>query len=375
MSLVYPGSDTLVASTENPPGSQPLVRPQPIIKADALSYTLWELPELTTQHDFLIDFGMLCAARDDPELIMRGHGTAPYLYVARKAKKHRFVGMGFTAVSRDDLNTLSQATGKPVEALERPGGGEVVRLADPNGLVVEVCYGIAQVEAQATRENVLPVNTPTHKARVNQGQRSPLAPAPVMKLGHCVTGSNNMEATCSWYMEYVGLIASDVLCLEDGSPVIAFMRLDRGDLPADHHCFVAGKGAGEGYLHSAYEVVDLDALGQGQQILKSKKYQHVWGIGRHLLGSQLFDYWKDPHGMEFEHYADGDVFTSDYPTTYHPMDPGNVYSWGPDIPGDMLKPSPAQLLGILKGLFNGSVSLKWLKTALKATSRPARPWL
>jgi hypothetical protein len=138
---------------------------------------------------------------------------------------------------------------------------------------------------------------------------------------------------------------------------------------------VASKGGGDGYLHSAYEVVDLDALGQGQQILKSKKYKHVWGIGRHLLGSQLFDYWKDPHGMEFEHYADGDVFTSDHPTTYHPMDPGNVYSWGPDIPADMLKPTATQLLGIIKGLFNGSVTLKWLRAALKATSRPARPWL
>jgi hypothetical protein len=23
------------------------------------------------------------------------------------------------------------------------------------------------------------------------------------------------------------------------------------------------------------------------------KYPHEWGIGRHLLGSQMYDYWRD----------------------------------------------------------------------------------
>ena len=40
----------------------------------------------------------------------------------------------------------------------------------------------------------------------------------------------------------------------------------------------------------------------------------MWGIGRHVLGSQLFDYWFDPDGFEYEHYTDGDVFTADHET-------------------------------------------------------------
>ena len=262
-----------------------------------------------------------------------------------------------------------------MESLDRPGGGEVVRLTDPNGIQVEVCFGIESAEAIPTREEALVVNTPNRKPRINEGQRAPLEPAPVIELGHCVTAANNMEAVATWYMLHLGLIPSDVLCLDDGSPMIAFMRLDRGDEPADHHCFVVGKGGGKGYLHSAYEVVDLDAIGQGQQYLKSKKYDHLWGIGRHILGSQLFDYWKDPDGHEFEHYADGDVFTSDHPTTYHPMDPGNVYAWGQDMPKSMLAPNPKQVFEILSGLFDGSVTFSWLKTVLKATKRPARPWM
>ncbi len=374
MSLVYPGSETLVANTDTPPGSKPLVRPAPIVKADALCFLLWELPDVDRQHRFLIDFGMLDVEKSDDSLIMRGYGDSPYLYVGKRGPKHRFVGMGFLVNSRDDLIALASATNNHVEALNRPGGGEVVRLEDPNGLQVEVCFGIESAEAVETREDALLVNTPGHKPRVNLGQRAPLQTSPVIGLGHCVTSANNMEEVCTWYMRHLGLIPSDVLCLDDASPIIAFMRLDRGERPADHHCFVAGKGGGDGYLHSAYEVVDVDALGQGQQYLKSKGHDHLWGIGRHILGSQLFDYWKDADGYEFEHYADGDVYTSDHPTTYHPMDPGNVYAWGPEMPKSMLAPGGKEVLAILKGLFDGTVTFQWLKLALRAARRSARPW-
>jgi hypothetical protein len=36
------------------------------------------------------------------------------------------------------------------------------------------------------------------------------------------------------------------------------------------------------------------------------RYEHMWGIGRHLLGSQVYDYWADPWGRVHEHWADTD---------------------------------------------------------------------
>jgi len=33
-------------------------------------------------------------------------------------------------------------------------------------------------------------------------------------------------------------------------------------------------------------------------------------IGRHIQGSQLFDYRRDPDGFPVEHFAGGDVFDS-----------------------------------------------------------------
>lgn len=375
MELQYPGSDTLPINKKTPPGSQPINTPDAYIKADALAYLIWDVADLSVQETFLTDFGMLTEHKTSKELFMRGYGDSPYLYFGRKAKKSAFVGMGIKVNSRQDLKVLSQKTGKPIQKIPRINGGEMVSLLDPNGIVIEVTFGIAPVKEIVTRREPLPTNSSGNLLRVNSGQRAPLMPSPILKLGHCVTGTPNFENTLHWYLQHLGLIATDVLCLPDGSPTVTFLRFDRGDKPADHHSIVVGKGSA-GYLHSAYEVVDMDAVAQGQQYLKmKKKYKHFWGIGRHLLGSQVFDYWHGPDDFEFEHYADGDAFTSDNPTQYHPLDSGNIYSWGHDLPKAMFALKPAQLLGVVRGLIKGDVKLAWLKQAKKAISRPARPWL
>jgi hypothetical protein len=48
----------------------------------------------------------------------------------------------------------------------------------------------------------------------------------------------------------------------------------------------------------------LNVIGAGTNVLDSwlakKKYKSVWGVGRHILGSQIFDYWWDPTGFMIE---------------------------------------------------------------------------
>lgn len=43
--------------------------------------------------------------------------------------------------------------------------------------------------------------------------------------------------------------------------------------------------------HSSFEVHDMDIQALGHQWLKNKGYELEWGVGRHVLGSQIFDYW------------------------------------------------------------------------------------
>ena len=179
----------------------------------------------------------------------------------------------------------------------------------------------------------------------------------------------------AWYQRVLGILPTDVQYLPDGSPTLAFCRLNLGPQPADHHTLVLVGAIEEKLEHSAYEVVDLDALGQGQQVLRAQGHRHMWGIGRHLLGSQLFDYWFDPDGFEYEHYTDGDLFTADVEPMYSPLEFGGIWAWGQDAPASM-KPAKSlrtlwQVLGLLR---RKRITPQRLKLMSQALDAPARPW-
>jgi hypothetical protein len=177
-------------------------------------------------------------------------------------------------------------------------------------------------------------------------------------------------------MRHIGIIPTDVQYLEDGSPMLTFFRLDLGATPADHHTVVIVGGLESRYEHSAWEVQDLDALGQGQQVMHAAGHAHLWGIGRHVLGSQLFDYWKDADGFEFEHYTDGDVFTADRETHYVPFATGSIWAWGEDAPSSMFpKKSLAMLLRAWRLVRAGKLTWARLRMVGAALDAPARPWL
>ena len=48
----------------------------------------------------------------------------------------------------------------------------------------------------------------------------------------------------------------------------------------------------------------------GHEHLRERGYAHHWGVGRHVLGSQIYDYWRDPFGNVVEHWTDGDLFNA-----------------------------------------------------------------
>jgi hypothetical protein len=355
-----------------------LARPTPWQKATQLAFLRFEKKDLIEAERFWSDFGLVTVSRTDEQLVMRGAGTAPAILVATKSGQSRFAGAAFVVPDDTDFARLErESQAKPLATGLIPGGGRGVALKDPDGNDLWLIAGWGTVPALSTRSSLQQdMNVLGDVRRVNKTVRSPIAPALVGRLGHFVYQTANFEAMAEWYMRHIGIIPTDVQYLEDGSPIVTFFRLDLGDQPADHHTFVLANALEPRYEHSAWEVIDLDALGQGQQVMHARGHKHFWGIGRHLLGSQLFDYWKDADGFDFEHYTDGDVFTADYETRYVPFSTGSIWAWGDDAPREIF---PAKSLALvwraLKLIWQGRLSLSKLRLIGKTLDTPARPWL
>ena len=223
----------------------------------------------------------------------------------------------------------------PLDRLDGPGGGSVVRLSDPNGFKIEVVAGrvrIPRIEVAAATGTNNAHETP----RLNALKRLPKGPSHVKRLGHFVLNVSNFRESEAWYKSRFGLITSDEIDLDSPKRALgAFLRCDRGSIPSDHHTlFLMGTGK-PGFNHAAFEVVDFDDLMCGHDWLKQKGRRHEWGVGRHLLGSQIFDYWRDPWGYTLEHWTDGDLLDAAWGSRVSSIREVVGTQWGPMAPSTM----------------------------------------
>ncbi len=168
-------------------------------------------------------------------------------------------------------------------------------------------------------------------------------PARVQRLGHLVLQSTKYREALNWYLDNLGMIVSDFLFFpgqRQRGPTMSFIRCDRGSTPADHHTLAIALGPANRYIHSAYQVCDLDALAAGGEYLRDRGYFRSWGIGRHIQGSQIFDYWRDPDGFLVEHFADGDMFDNTLEPGWAPFTASGLAQWGPPATRDFLGTDP-----------------------------------
>ncbi|GMF71727.1 unnamed protein product [Aspergillus oryzae] len=114
--------------------------------------------------------------------------------------------------------------------------------------------------------------------------------------------------------------------------VALFAHIDRGTDYVDHHSFFLSTNPTSHVHHCSFEVHDIDTQHLGHQYLNGKGYESVWGVGRHILGSQIFDYWWDTTGNMVEHYADGDLINEETPIGYGPAGDESLAVWGPEVP-------------------------------------------
>jgi catechol 2,3-dioxygenase-like lactoylglutathione lyase family enzyme len=335
-------------------GEHPGRARNPLIKVADLAWLEFEKPDLDHAEVFARDFGFGVAARSEQELWLRGTFAGSACMVIRRGRASRFIGPAFRAAEPADLDRLARATGARVGNLSSPGGGRGVTLLDPSGIPVKVVHTAEQLAA-LPEQQPLTLNFGTTHTRTNSPQRPPREPSRIQRLGHVVLQTHVFERALDWYLETLGLIVSDFLFLDgqrERGPTMAFIRCDQGGVPVDHHTLAMHLGPGVGYVHSAYQVTDLDAIAAGGEYLAERGYHRSWGIGRHIQGSQLFDYWRDPDRLMLEHFADGDLFSCDVETGWARMSTSGLAQWGPPATKDFIgaNPSPALLRKVVQAL-------------------------
>jgi catechol 2,3-dioxygenase-like lactoylglutathione lyase family enzyme len=262
--------------------------------------------------------------------------------ILRRGQRTRFAGLALRAADEVDVLRLADKTGTQVHALPEAIGGVAVQLRDPSGMAVKVVAGMQDLPAQPAQAPQI-LNTGPDTARINATVRPPRVPTRVQRLGHVVLQSTTYLKTLNWYLDTFGMIVSDFLFFpgqRERGPTMSFIRCDRGTTPADHHTLALALGPANRYIHSAYEVSDLDALAAGGEYLKERGYYRSWGIGRHIQGSQIFDYWRDPDGFLVEHFADGDMFDNTLEPGWAPFTASGLAQWGPPATKDFLDADP-----------------------------------
>lgn len=249
--------------------------------------------------------------------------------------------------------------GKIQELADSPGGGFMVTLTDPEGFPVNLMFG-QEVAEKGEFPRKLTVNYEDEKPRIRKFQRFQPGPAAVHKvrtsmkqanimygeltlnhkLGHFGVCTQKFDDLVTFYTTNFNIVPTDFLYLEeDGQKknVSLFAHIDRGTDYVDHHSFFISKNATTHVHHCSFEVHDFDTQKLGHQWLAGKNYQSVWGVGRHILGSQIFDYWWDTTGNMIEHYADGDLVNNQTPIGYGPAGDESLAVWGPEVPSWFLK--------------------------------------
>lgn len=283
------------------------------------------VPDVAASTTFFTDFGLDLTASgwlatrdggDQLELV-----SSPYRRLQR---------LGVGAQNADDFARIAGRVGSV-------GLGSIVESTPDRLVVVEPVTGLV-VEITVADPYEAPLsdhafNRPSGIERLDVPATSVLADYVVRpsNLTHVVYGTPDQPTTLRFFTEVIGFEISDQL-----PGIVAFTRC--GEL---HHNLAIQAAPVAFPHHIAFEMDSIDDVVKGgQRMVDVDHKRHMWGVGRHAIGSNWFWYLRDPSGVFVEYTADIDRISAQ--DLYQPKDwQGReyLYSFGPPPPREFLEPS------------------------------------
>lgn len=284
------------------------------------------VPDPETAGAFYAAFGL--EPRGRGRFATRDGGEQLRLVTAPRRGAHH---LGIGADDPDDLDRIHHELGRRQVPADRDAAG--LHLREPvTGLpmTVEVAPRLATGDPADP-----PTNGPSGVGRWDRPAAAVLREAPVRpsNLTHLVLTSPDQAATVAFLVEALGFEVSDEV-----PGIIAFTRC--GEV---HHNLAVQAAPGSFVHHVAFEVDDVDDVLRGASALvEADAGRHVWGLGRHAIGSNWFWYLRDPAGNFVEYAADVDRITAQ--DRYAPGAWSGhqfLYAYGPPPPAEFFEPEDA----------------------------------
>ncbi len=245
-----------------------------------------------------------------------------------QSNRRRLVELRIGADDPDDLDRIEHSLDELGEAAHRDQRAiTTVEAATGVSVVVAIAPRIRQAPAEAVA-----YNGPGSVSRPNERSAAILREGPVKprRLGHVVLGSVDQERSQRFFRDGLGFKLSDTV-----PGLAAFLRCS-----PDHHNVLVQQAPVPFLHHSAWEVDDVDEVGRGAtRMLEADPSRHVWGLGRHHVGSNFFWYLRDPAGNFTEYYSDLDCIVDDAlwrPEVWEGA--RGLFNWGPPPPPSFLEP-------------------------------------
>lgn len=254
-----------------------------------------------------------------------------------EAPRRALLALAIGVDDGDDLGRVAGSLAKLGVTVER----------DPRSLrAVDAVTGIGVelvIEPRIAQKPPVRVETNLPGDAVRIDARSPAVPPAVSKprrLQHVVVTSSDPAASRRFFTEGIGFQVSDEIAGIGAS----FMRCS-----TDHHNVLVQPGPFSFLHHTAWEMDDVDAVGRAAAaMVAGDASRHVWGLGRHAIGSNYFWYLRDPAGNFAEYSSDLDVITdAEAWKVASSMPAHGLAAWAPPVPASFL--APEDIMALARG--------------------------
>lgn len=227
--------------------------------------------------------------------------------------------------SAADLEALGAELAKDRDVARAPDGS--ISAVDECGFSI----GLAITQPAAVEVEPPRVNLNENSQRLNNAVPAKPQARP-LRLGHVVffIPEDNADRAVSFYIDRLGFRLSD-------------RTVGRGDFmrcagSRDHHnLFLLRRDGTAAFNHAAFEVCDFDEIMMGGTFMKNSGWSPETTPGRHILGSNLYWYFRNPCGGNTEYFADMDCMDDNWEPRIWQTSPG-FSLWSIDDSGQPSSP-------------------------------------